>query len=238
MEISAPASFHACPLAASRKTTRTFFFCVSSVSATTLPVFPEAPSTTNIGEPPWLYATPVARRRRDLRHHVSNGRGLAGPDRRHPDSCRDEHPGPKGNHEECKGGRAPRRPERDCPVDGQRTHGDNQRHEMDRPSRRHRPTLRATGGQRQAHKGGEHPESEEKQQHAGRVAATHVKHQGERARGPSHHGHERYRSEETNEANLGPGVSERRDHLQPSTLLSPTTSCRPALSSQHSRQRD
>src|SRR6266568_8829993 len=52
METSAPASFHACPLAASRKTTRTFFFCVSSVSATTLPVFPEAPSTINIGGPP------------------------------------------------------------------------------------------------------------------------------------------------------------------------------------------
>jgi hypothetical protein len=34
---------------ASNNTTRTFFFCRSNVSATTLPVFPEAPSTTNIG---------------------------------------------------------------------------------------------------------------------------------------------------------------------------------------------
>src|SRR5438128_973787 len=84
METSAPASFHACRLAASRKTTRTFFFCVSSVSATTLPVFPEAPSTINIGEPPWLCATPVATRRCDLRH-----RDLLGLRRmnRHIHSC-------------------------------------------------------------------------------------------------------------------------------------------------------
>src|SRR6267143_3265444 len=45
---SAPASLHAFPLAASCNTTRTFFFCRSNVSATALPVFPEAPSTTNI----------------------------------------------------------------------------------------------------------------------------------------------------------------------------------------------
>src|SRR2546422_6703405 len=45
---SAPASPHAFPLAASCNTTRTLFFCRSNVSATTLPVFPEAPSTTNI----------------------------------------------------------------------------------------------------------------------------------------------------------------------------------------------
>src|SRR3989442_1083648 len=45
---SAPASPHAFPLAASCNTTRTFFFCRSNASATTLPVFPEAPSTTNI----------------------------------------------------------------------------------------------------------------------------------------------------------------------------------------------
>src|SRR5882672_9765995 len=52
METSAPASFHTCPLATSRTTTRTFLFCERTVSATTLPVFPEAPSTTNTGEPP------------------------------------------------------------------------------------------------------------------------------------------------------------------------------------------
>src|SRR2546428_258917 len=49
MATSAPASFHALVLPASRNTTRTFFFCASSVSATTLPVFPEAPSTISIG---------------------------------------------------------------------------------------------------------------------------------------------------------------------------------------------
>ena len=35
--------FHTCPLATARTTTRTFLFCERSVSATTLPVLPEAP---------------------------------------------------------------------------------------------------------------------------------------------------------------------------------------------------